>query len=503
MFSFFKKHKTHKEVFRTHSESPISKVSIVEEFQNNEDFNVREINIGNVFITLAYIDGLIDNKLTSDFILKPLITNKIFKTAKSDKEVLELIEKGKIYFTNQKITVNSAELISGILDGNTALIFEDEKKAVLFDNKGFSSRAITESSSESAIKGSKDSFVENLRINTTIIRRKIKSSALKFESFDIGRQSHTKVDLVYMSNIADPELVTKIKDKLSNIDVDEVISLSNIIEYLEENKYTLFPQVIHTERSDKFCANMIEGRAGIIIDGVPAGYIVPATFTQCLQAPEDYAQNYVVASIVRLMRFLLVSIAVLLPALYTAVTIFHQELIPTNLALSIDASKEGTPFYSFIEVILMLLAFEIILEAGLRLPKTIGYAVTIVGAVLVGQAASDARFVSPAVVIVVAMTAIAGFAIPNQDFSNAIRLWRMLFVFFAAFSGLFGVTAGAILLLHHLSKIQLFGIPYLAPLVSSNRIEWEDSIFRFRMPENLFRPHSISPLNIRRRKREK
>lgn len=227
--------------------------------------------------------------------------------------------------------------------------------------------------------------------------------------------------------------------------------------------------------------------------------MIPGTFGAFLQAPEDYSQSFIISSLIRFLRFALVFVTLFLPGFYISVSSFHIEMIPTDLALAITASKEGVPFLTFIEVLFMLLAFEVLVEAGLRLPKTIGQAVSVVGAVVVGQAAVDARLVSPAVVVIIAITAISSFTMPNQDFSNALRLWRFIFAIFSSIIGLYGLSIGAIILLHHLSSMEVFGVPYLSPFVGGDGKNMQDAVFRFPFSSQKKRPMSLRTTNKKRR----
>jgi spore germination protein KA len=468
-------------------------------FSGNEDILFRVIKINKINITLVYIEGLINKDTASDYILKPLKQDESFRSAKSEEEIIDLIEEGDIYFVNQKTIDNTNDVVSDILNGNTVLIFDSEKKALSFNNTGFEKRSITEPSGENIIKGGKDSFVETLRINTATIRRRIKSQDLKIENMIIGKCTRTKVDIVYMEGITNKDIVAEVKKRLEKIDIDSALTTGAIEEYIADHKYTAFPQILYTERPDKFCSDILEGRVGIIVDGMPTASIVPVTLVQCLQAPEDYSQNYLVSSVIRFMRFFLMILTLFLPGFYTAVTTFHQEMIPTELAIFIESAKEGVPFPSFIEVIFMLGAFEILTEAGLRLPRTMGQAVSIVGAIIVGQAAVDAKLVSPAVVVIIALTAIASFSMPNQDFSNALRLWRFVFVIFSSIMGLFGLTIGGLAFLLMLSVMEVFGVPYLAPFVASEDQNLQDTIFRIRMPSQKKRPFNLKTQDDKRR----
>ena len=469
----------------------------------NTDAVFREISIGEnklLNLSLIFFDGLADKTKISEFILKPLTNEIRFKDAKNEKELLELIANGDIYYADQNKVDDINILIDGLLSGSTALVFNEEKIAVLFDTKGFEKRAISDPFSENVVKGSRDSFVETLRDNTALVRRKIKSPNLVFEETKVGRRTLTNVAIVYIKGLTNMKIVAEVKKRLYAIDTDNVLVTGIIEEYLSDDPNCTFPQIQGTERPDKFSADIVEGRVGIIIDGLPVAFLMPGIFIQFLQASEDYSKSHVIGSILRLMRFILAFLTLTLPGFYIALTTFHQEIIPTVLALSIAKSKTGVAFPSFIEILVMLIAFEILLEAGKRIPRNIGQAVTIVGALIVGQAAVDAKLVSPVIVVVIAATAIFSFVIPDQDFSNALRLWRFILALFSSIMGLYGLLIGLIMLIHLLSRLESFGVPYLAPFVGSADIKTmlKDTIFRYPIRSQIKRPDSLQTENQKR-----
>ena len=468
----------------------------------NSDIIFRKLHINgrkDIPVTMVFIDGVVDTKAVDDDILKPLIQEGILSQCGSTSEVIDRIEHGVVYHTSAKIRRTLPECVDDIIDGSVALIFDDDKTAVTFDIKGFRERSITEPTGENVIKGAKDSFVENLRTNTALVRMKIKNARLVIEEKRIGKQTATRIAIVYIKGLTNAPIVEELKKRLDRVDTEAVLTTGVIEEAIIDRKTSPFPQVITTERPDKFCSTIVEGRVGIIIDGMPVSIVVPGTFGALLQAPEDYSQNFIVSSIIRFMRYALMLVTLFLPGFYISVSSFHIEMIPTDLALAITASKEGVPFLTFIEVLFMLLAFEVLVEAGLRLPKTIGQAVSVVGAVVVGQAAVDARLVSPAVVVIIAITAISSFTMPNQDFSNALRLWRFIFAIFSSIIGLYGLSIGAIILLHHLSSIEVLGVPYLSPFVGGDGKNLQDAVFRFPFSMQKKRPMSLRTTNKRRR----
>ena len=449
------------------------------------------------------IDGLVNTKNVDDDILKPLQQDSNLKEADSEKDAVEKIMNGSVYHNQIKLVESIDKAIEGVLSGGAILVFDHEKKAVLFDIKGFDKRSISPPEDENVIKGSKDSFIEAIRTNTALIRRKIRSQNLRIIESKIGWQTYTSVGVVYIEGLTNEHLVKEVQDRLDKIKVDRILMAGDIEEYIIDNKLSMFPQVIYTERPDKLAQHLVDGRVGIIIDGLPQVYIVPATFDVFFQAPEDYANNYLVASFLRIMRYAAYFITLLLPGFYIAILSFHQELIPTELAVSIIKSKQGVPFPVFIEVVGLLLSFELLMEAGIRLPRNIGQAVSILGAIVVGQAAVQAKLVSPGVVIVVALTGIAGFTMPSQDFANSVRIWRLIIAVFSAIGGLFGLIMSELFLGYLLAKMEVFGIPYYAPFASTEGKDVkEDTIVRLPLWTMKKRPLILRTINKKRQKGE-
>lgn len=470
-------------------------------FGSSSDFSCRMLLIKDkpeIPATLAYIEGLGDSKIINDSILKPLTQNKLFDSCRSEAEASALISTGAVHSSSLKVITNMKDLVDDLLMGNAAIIFNSEKTAFSFSAKSELSRAISEPTGENVIKGAKDSFIENMRTNTALCRLKVKSPYLEIVEFIIGKQTKTKVSMLYIKSIASDKLVNELRKRLESVDIDKVLTPGILEEYIVDDKYSTFPQILYTERPDRFCSSLVDGRVGIIIEGMPLAYIVPGTLLQFFQTPDDYSTQFIVGSTLRLLRFIAMFLTLVLPGFYICITTFHTEMLPAELAFSIVASKEGVPFPMFVEVLILLIAFELLVEAGLRLPKTIGQTVSIVGALIVGQAAVEAKILSPATVIVVAITAIASFTLPSQDFSNAVRLWRFVFVILSSFIGIFGLTFGLILLLFHWCRLESFGVPYLDPFVANEDEQLQDTLFRFPISSMKKRPSGLNTKNEKR-----
>lgn len=465
---------------------------------SNSDFVFRQIfirNKRNIETNVIYMDGMINNQLISDYVIKPMMEAPQFESCQTEQDAINTIEEGTIYYANAKKRTNITDVLNDVLSGSVAVIFNKHRMAFTFETKGFDKRSIEKPSVENVIKGAKDSFVETIRTNTATCRRKIKSPNLMIEETIIGKQTQTTVAICYMKNIANKKLIEKVKARLDNIEVDNLIAAGFLEEFIVDNKGSAFPQIQFTERPDRFCTSLVDGRVGLIIDGLPVTYVIPGTLLQFLQAPEDYSQHLLVSSVIRYMRFTSMFVTLLLPGFFVSIVNFHQEMIPTELTFSIIAAKQGVPFPIFVEVIMMLAAFELLVEAGLRLPQTIGQTVSIVGALVVGQAAVQAKLISPITVIIVAITAITSFTMPNQDFSNALRLWRFAFTITSAAIGMYGLTISLVILLHHWCRMDSFGVPYLSPFVGDEETQLKDTLFRFPLSSMKYRPAQLRVKN--------
>lgn len=470
---------------------------------NSEDIKIRNILINNntaMPVDLIYIDGLVNSSDVSNYVIKPLIQDKKIAGAKNLEEVIKLIQEGVLYFAAQIMTNDINKVISEITSASSVLLFSEQNTAFIFDTKGFDKRAMMEPTNENVSKGPKDSFIENYRTNTATIRRKIKDPTLVIEQRIIGERTKSVIGIVFIKSIANDQLVQMVRDRLDTINTDNVLTTSTIEDALSDDLKSILPQVNTTERPDKFSADIIEGRVGIIVDGIPFGFIVPGTFNQFMQTPEDYSRKSMVSSFIRVIRFASLVLAIFLPALYVAITTFHPEMIPTNIALFIAKSREGVAFPAAVETLGLIIAFEILYEAGLRIPKSVGQTVSIVGTLVVGQAAVEAKLVSPSVVVIIAATAIASFTIPSQDFSNFVRLWRILSTVFGIVLGLLGVVISIILMTFSVCKLESFGVSYMSPFVGNDGKEMLNDTF-FRIPNifNKVRPNVLKTKDAKRR----
>lgn len=436
-------------------------------FSSCGDFESREIFYGlnsEKKINLCWLDGTVSSQDVSESVLRPL--TEIFRSlpADTEQESLSLILSGAVYRCTARHREMMDDLVSDLCHGFCVLIFDGINQAISFEVRNTSSRAVSEPTLEKSLKGSKDSFVEVLRVNTALVRRRIGSPKLKLIESTVGRKSRTRVSVMFVEGVASEETVKELGRRLDALDVDGLLATGTLEEYIVDAPRSVFPQLLHTERPDRFANFLLEGRVGILVDGLPIGLVAPVTLAEFMKVTGDYYNNYLVATALSLLRYLALLLSVLLPAFYVATAMYHQEMIPTKMLLSIIDAKQDVPFSTAIEVIGMLISFELLQEAGLRLPNPIGDTVSIIGALIVGQSAVEARVVSPIAIIVVAFAEIAGYILPSQDLGAAVRLLRMGLVLAAVLGGLFGVGASLCLLLLHLAKLDSFGVNYTAPL---------------------------------------
>ena len=441
-----------------------------------------------------WVDGLTDGTAVAEEVLRPL-TN-ILRTSNSISP--DRLMQGAVYSSTAQKRHMTDSVVDDMLHGCCAVIFDGEHCAVTFEIRTKNQRSIQEPTLEKSIKGSKDSFVETLRTNTSLVRRRLCDPALKLKNTVVGRKTMTRVGIMYIDGVADPAVVAEVSRRLDAIDVDNALSTSILEEYIVDTPSSPMPQLLHTERPDRFAHQLVSGRVGILVDGIPMGFLVPVSLSEFMRVPQDETQHYTVASALSIVRWLALVLSLLLPAFYVAIAMYHQEMIPTKLLLSIIQSKQDVPFSTALEVLGMLIAFDLLQEAGLRLPDPVGDTVSIIGALIVGQSAVDAAVISPIAVIVVALSGIAGFAMPSQDMGAALRLARFALVLAAIAAGLFGVAALFCLMLWHLCGIDSFGRNYTAPLSGSRPGAVRRTFLRKPKPKDKFREPELNTPDKRR-----
>ncbi len=427
---------------------------------------------------IIYIDGMVDNIILNDDIMKSLMLLNTHELAQGKTNLRDLIVKSGLHASNVKESSNIKQLVAGLLSGGVILLVESLNQAVMVDIRKYTERALEEPPSEVVVRGPREGFTEVLHTNVTMIRRRIKHPKLRFHTVNIGRLTATEVALFYIEGIASPDLVNEVKQRLQRIDIDGIIDSGYLEEFIEDYPYSPFPQILHTERPDRVAASLLEGQVAVLTDGSPFALIMPAQLASFLNSSEDNYDRYILTTGIRLLRWIAFAISLFLPSLYIAVTTFHQEMIPTRLLVSISAYRQGLPFSTLIEALMMEFIFEVLREAGVRLPRAIGQAVSIAGALVIGQSAVTAGIVSPLMVIIVAATGIASFTIPSYSLGISIRLLRFPLMLMAGTFGLFGVSIGFILLVIHTVNLRSFGVPYLSPLSPLHLGDLNDILIR-------------------------
>ncbi len=471
-----------------------------EVFRDCADFNKRHMFLHgdrDRGVTVCYIDGMARTERLNDYVLKPLAQNPVLASAPRE-ELFSLLEQGAVYAQQATRETRLDPVALALVNGSCALFLDGRDDALVVPVATEEKRSIGQPENEPALKGAQDSFVESVRTNTSLVRRRLRAPELRVREQIVGRQSLTPVDVVYLEGIADPETVERVERRLEEIDIDGVEAAGNIEEYLVDGARSAFPLMAYTQRPDRFCQGLLEGRVGLLADGIPLGWLLPGTIDQFFKTGQDRAYHWMVASALSLVRYFCALVTLLVPGLYIALVTFHPEAIPPKLALSIVAAKQEVPFSTIFEVLVMLLAFEVIQEAGLRLPGPIGATVSILGGLVVGNAAVEAHIVSPAVLIAVAIAGVAGYTMPSQDLGNALRLWRFLFAILASLGGLFGLALGCAGLIYHLAGLDSFGTPYLAPFTTGTKVHrGHPSLFRLPLPAMKWRDGAARTQNRR------
>lgn len=442
----------------------------------SSDLIIREFSFGVQSVqraALLYLDGLADKSMIQEFIIKSLTSvesAKVDGTIQSVKNYgIAIAQMGDVRCYN--------ELFSAILSGDTAVLLNGSRQGLKAGTAGWEDRGVQSPEDQTVVRGPRDAFTENLRTNTSLVRRKIKNPNLWLKTIEVGTLSQTSVGIMYIKGIADESAVKEVIKRIEEIKVAGVLESGTIEEFIEDKTLTPFPTMYNSERPDVIAAGIMEGRVAILVDGSPFVLLVPALFVQFFQAAEDYYQR-MDFGLLRLLRVLSFFIALVGPSLYIAITTFHQEMIPTPLMISIAEGREGVPFPAFVEAMIMETTFEILREAGVRMPRAIGQAVSIVGALVIGQAAVEAGLISPGMVIVVSITAISSFVLPAYSMGIAVRMLRFPLMGLAAAVGLYGIFIGFGLIATHLCGLKSFGVPYMAPFSPFNMRDQKDSLIR-------------------------
>lgn len=452
----------------------------------NSDIIIRNfiITINNINFRafLIFIDGMVDNDSINSNILKPLllknsITMTNSQTTNSNSINFRLdkfIYKKLIPQNSISLEKSFSEIYKKINSGFSILFVDKCNKAFCIETKNIKGRSVSEPQNETIIRGSQEAFVENLRINTGLIRKTINNENLIIENISVGEITNTQVAICYISNLTNDDLIAEVKYRVQNLKIDSLISSGELEQLISDNK-SIYPEIIATERPDRTCKYILSGKVAIIVNGTPYALIVPAIFTDFLTSPEDFNLNYYYGNFMRAIRIIAIFFAVFLPGLYIAITTYHQELIPSELLFAIAGAREGIPFPIISEILLMEISFELIREAGIRVPSPFGQTIGIIGALILGEAAVGASIVSPILIIIVAFTGICNFTIPDFSLSFSIRIFRFYYLILGYIAGLLGIATGFFIHFAITSQITSFGTLYFSPLIPFSNLSKKSS----------------------------
>ena len=433
--------------------------SICAIFGSTGDFIARKLKCGGQTVYAYMIDGLIASSTASEMVLKPL--SQLPKGCMQS--LYDAALDGSIYNNVADPCADEKTVANKLVNGFLVILFPGVG-AVAYEVKTPEKRGISPPTVENTVKGPKDAFTETVRTNTSLLRRHLRTPALRFSQSVAGKLTLTNLAVVWIEGVTDPQLVSRLQKRLENLNTESLLTPADVEERVTGNRATPFPLLQYTERTDKFAQGLLSGRVGLLVDGLPQGYLLPVDLGYLMTSPEDEGMDYVSASFIRVLRWGALLLSLLLPAAYIALASFHQQMIPLPLLKSIIESKQSVPFSTAVEVLALLLAFELLQEAGIHLPQSVGQAVSIIGGIVVGTAAVEASLISPAALIAVSLSGICGFSLPNRDFAQAARLFRFGFAALGAFAGLFGVTVGFLAMLIHLAGLTSLDMPYLLPL---------------------------------------
>ena len=463
--------------------------ALTAQFEGAADFETRKVLCGGQLLTVLFLDGLTSGRDIAEQVVRPLAQ----MTDEVREEVLYTRAlQGGVWCASVKEPESTQHAAELLVNGFCVILFPKSGKALGCEVKTGEKRSPSPPETENTVKGAKDAFTETLRTNTSLVRRHLRTPGLRLTETVIGKRTLTKVTVCWIDRLTDPELPRRMQERLSSIDIDGALSPAAIEEYVTGSRRTAFPLLEYTERTDHFCQGLLDGQVGLLADGLPLGYLAPVGLGRLMRSPEDRATDFFSASMLRLLRYAALGVSLLLPALYAAMAMFHQQMLPTKLLLSIIESKQNVPFSTLLEVLGLLCAFELLQQAGLHLPQAVGTAVSIIGGLVVGTAAVDAKLVSPAALIVTASSGICGFTLPNRELSDAVRLWRFVLTVLAGLWGLFGVTVGLLLLLTELAGLESLGRSYLSPF---GRAEVKGALVRPRLVRQKWRDGALKPMD--------
>lgn len=472
---------------------------IKEVFRNDNTLKVREFQGNDAKFpawTIIYIDGMIDTAMVNDNVVTPILDYKATSPQLEADQFIEMLQNSVIEAVDIKKVDKTTDIVPAIIAGNTLLLTESSTEGIVIGSQGWSTRSISEPETEKTLNGPREGFTESLLVNLSLIRRKIQEPNLKFVYKELGLRSRTKLTVCYLEGIASEEILGELYKRLEQIEIDAILDSGYVAELISDGPYSPFTQIGSTERPDAVAGKILEGRIAVIFDGTPVVLTVPYIFLESFQTSEDYYISFFMATVNRILRLISFFLTISIPAVYVSMITFNQEMIPTNLLLSIMSSRMSVPLPTILEALLMLFMFEILREAGARIPSYIGQAVSVAGALILGQAAVDARIVSAPMVIMVALTGITSLV--NIRMGAALIVMRAFLLFLASLLGMYGYFFGLIGVLIHLMSLRSFGVPYMMGTGSISNQEIKDFVIRTPWWDMHLRPAFISHKNRHR-----
>lgn len=437
--------------------------------ENCSDILIRPMRLGDkhkVDCLMVYIEVAVSNMMLDDSALGKMI-NHFWEISPED--IQEFVRHNSLGIADVKKLENLDESIDAMLAGNAVFFIDGYDKAMKISSKGYPSTGVMEAESEKVLRGSREGFSDSVKSNSALIRKRLRDTRLKVEEYKIGVRSHTLTQVLYMDDLVHEGLLEEVKERLEEFQIDGILDSGMLEQLTEDVWYSPFPQYQTTERPDRAVQEILKGKVVILCDNSPEALILPGNFSSFMESSEDWYHRFEMASFLRILRYLAVIMATVLPGLYLAVIRFHTQILPSALILSFAEAREGVPFSSVVELIFLELAFELIREAGVRVPGSLGNAIGIVGGLVIGQAAVEANLVSPIVVIIVALTALGSMTVPNEEFAAAFRLVKYGFLILGGYLGIYGIVLGVYLVIGHLAGLISFGIPYLVPFIKKEQ----------------------------------
>ncbi|MFD2328647.1 spore germination protein [Cohnella sp. GCM10020058] len=443
--------------------------------------SIRRFRIfGSFPAAMLFFPNMLDQTALNETILKPAMSAPPGSDPAewTSPQLLERLANEALWHTDCSDTQDFDALIQALLRGDTIMAADGSTSVLVIGTRQIDKRGIDQPGTEQVIRGPREGFVEPLGPNLALIRYRLQSAELRMRQLTIGRKTHSKVVICYMDGLTDPALLSEVERRISAIDIDGILDSGYLEQFIEDNQWSPFPQVQYTERPDKVVANLLEGRVAILVDGSPLALIVPTVFNQFYQAVEDYTERFMQMSAIRMARLVALVFSLVFPSIYVSVISFNPELIPTEFAVAVAGGRAGVPWPAVVEVLIIEISMEVLREATIRLPQQVGGALSIVGVLVIGQAAVAAGFASPITVVIIALTTIGSFATPAYNAALALRLLRFPLIIIAGIFGLYGVMIGLILIANHLLSLKSFGVPYLSPLVPVNAEGMKDVLIR-------------------------